>query len=123
MVLSIGFMIALLAILLHFGGKSFVDMWQKHFNVDPNTLTSAFMTIAKAALLLPIAECISQLKWVYLTEEKRRLDKLDIFVDAGKEPPYGQLAFLLKFPYNEKGLSYPPREIDCVFLVLKYRMY
>lgn len=114
MFLSIAFTIALFVILLHFRNQPFVDVWQKHFSVDPNTLASAFMTIAKAALLLPVAECISQLKWTYLTEEARRLDKLDMFVDAGKEPPHGQFLFLLSFPYREKvgrTISTPLRKI------------
>lgn len=66
------------------------------------------MTIAKAALLLPVAESISQLKWPYLAEQERRLDKLDIFEDAGKEPPYGQFYFLWHFPWREKCPSNPP---------------
>lgn len=38
MFLSIAFTIDLFVILLHFRNQRFVDAWQKHFSIDPNTL-------------------------------------------------------------------------------------
>lgn len=37
-------------------------------------------------MLLPISECISQIKWLYLTRQDRRLVSLSAFDDASKGP-------------------------------------
>ncbi|KAK8050448.1 hypothetical protein PG994_012178 [Apiospora phragmitis] len=45
-----------------------------------NTLVAMLSTGAKAALLFPVAECISQIKWIWFSsEEPRRLSDMSSF--------------------------------------------
>ncbi|KAK6856703.1 C6 and c2h2 transcription factor [Apiospora arundinis] len=44
-------------------------------------------------MLIPISECISQLKWLYLAKEECRLDALSAFDNTNKGP-WGALLFL-----------------------------
>lgn len=54
--LSMGCMLAIIVILCTADGTALQD-WK--FMIQPNSLVSVFMTVAKSSLLLPIAECIS----------------------------------------------------------------
>ncbi|KAF2466299.1 uncharacterized protein BDR25DRAFT_268730 [Lindgomyces ingoldianus] len=62
--------------------------------IQPNSLIAVFSTIAKTALLVTIAECISQLKWAYF-QKPRNLNELQVFDDASRGP-WGSLVFLWK---------------------------
>ena len=79
-----------------------LNEWMNKMHIQPNTLASILMTIAKAALLLPVAECISQLKWIYFQEQARRLDHVDLF-DRASRGPFGALQLLWGLKYREKG--------------------
>lgn len=57
--------------------------------ISPSTMISTFITIAKTSMLLPIAEGLSQLKWLYYwtTRSKYRpLDEIEAFDDASRGP-------------------------------------
>ncbi|KAF2870097.1 hypothetical protein BDV95DRAFT_608119 [Massariosphaeria phaeospora] len=62
--------------------------------VQPNSLIALFSTIAKSALLVPLAECIGQLKWSYF-EQPRTLERMEDF-DLASRGPWGSLMFLWK---------------------------
>ncbi|KAF2148831.1 hypothetical protein K461DRAFT_297322 [Myriangium duriaei CBS 260.36] len=49
-----------------------------------NTIVSLITTIAKAALLLPVAECVSQQKWMYFARDYHRLSILSSFDNASR---------------------------------------
>lgn len=55
------------------------------YSIQPGTLVSIFSTIAKSALLVPVAVCISQLKWTYF-EQPRELSHMQVFDDASRGP-------------------------------------
>ena len=55
-------------------------------NITLNTLVSILSTIGKAALLLPVSECISQSKWRWYHKGHRSLGDLDTFDKASRGP-------------------------------------
>ena len=55
-------------------------------NITLNTLISILSTISKAALLLPVSACISQLKWQWYHRSHRPLDDIDTFDKASRGP-------------------------------------
>ncbi|KAF2651891.1 hypothetical protein K491DRAFT_719390 [Lophiostoma macrostomum CBS 122681] len=72
------------AILFYMNGKS-LAAWK--LPIQPNSLVSVFSSIAKSALLVPVAECLGQLKWTYLdTSESRSLSQVQAFDDASRGP-------------------------------------
>ena len=91
MSLSVASTIAVIAVLISVQGKPLAE-WK--MPIQPNSLVAIFSTIAKSALLVPIAECISQLKWTYF-ESPRTLSQLQLFDDASRGP-WGSLILLWK---------------------------
>lgn len=64
--------------------------------IQPNSLVAIFSTIAKSALLVPVSECIGQLKWVYFqVTQSKPLGQLHEF-DRASRGPWGSLTFLLR---------------------------
>lgn len=62
--------------------------------IQPNSLVAVFSTVSKAALLVPVAGCISELKWKYFSQP-RNLSHFQAFDDASRGP-WGALTFLFK---------------------------
>ena len=56
------------------------------FLIQPNSLISVFMTVFKSALLVPIAECIGQSKWLEFRRGPRPLANLQDFDEASRGP-------------------------------------
>ncbi|KAI1120586.1 hypothetical protein F5Y10DRAFT_289529 [Nemania abortiva] len=57
-----------------------------HFPIAPNSLVSIFSTIAKSTLLVSVASCLSQLKWIYFTQSSRPLYHFELFEEASRGP-------------------------------------
>ncbi|KAF2033506.1 hypothetical protein EK21DRAFT_37841, partial [Setomelanomma holmii] len=55
------------------------------YPIQPASLVAIFSAIAKSALLIPIAVCLSQLKWSYF-EQPRELGYMQVFDDASRGP-------------------------------------
>lgn len=89
--LAVASTIAVIAVLIFVQGKPLAE-WK--MSIQPNSLVAIFSTIAKSALLVPIAECISQLKWTYF-ESPRALSQLQVF-DSASRGPWGALVLLWK---------------------------
>ncbi|KAF2086180.1 hypothetical protein K490DRAFT_17586, partial [Saccharata proteae CBS 121410] len=83
MILSLACMAAIIAVLPYMDNRPLSEF---KLSIAPNTLISTFITIAKTAMLLPVAEGISQLKWVYFQTRSRPLDELDRFDEASRGP-------------------------------------
>lgn len=64
-------------------------------NITLNTLVSILSTIGRAALLLSVSECISQLKWTWYLDKHRPLKDLDTFDNASRGA-WGGLQLLWK---------------------------
>ncbi|KAF2148843.1 hypothetical protein K461DRAFT_324306 [Myriangium duriaei CBS 260.36] len=86
--------IASIAIVLFNLDHKPLSSWQ--MSIRPNALISIFAVISKAALMFPVAQSISQLKWLHYTNTTRPLLDLQRFNDASNGP-WGSLLFLFKF--------------------------
>ena len=69
-------------------------------SITLNSIISILSTIAKAALIMPVAESISQLKWVWFTRSNRLIDFQTI--DGASRGPLGSIKLLkmTKCMYN-----------------------
>ena len=77
--------IDLCGVLRKYDGK--VDPGANHVfgvNITVNTLVAILSTIARAALLVVVSECICQLKWRWYINESKPLEDLDIFDQASR---------------------------------------
>ncbi|KAK3681309.1 hypothetical protein B0T22DRAFT_540208 [Podospora appendiculata] len=91
LVVSILSMMAVLIVLLKTDGTALAD-WA--FLIQPNSLVSVFMTVSKATMIMPIAECISQAKWMAFHQSAGPLTKLQTFDEASRGP-WGSTRLLL----------------------------
>jgi hypothetical protein len=82
---------AIVAVLIRIDGKPIVS-WP--YSIQPASLVSVFSSIAKSTLLVPVAMCLSQLKWSYF-EKPRHLAHMQVFDDASRGP-WGALVLLWK---------------------------
>lgn len=80
--LSVICTIALVILLICFDGKPLAD-W--HSQLQLNTIVSILATIAKSSFLLPVAECISQTKWIHF-QGVHHLKTLQTIDDASRGP-------------------------------------
>ncbi|ETS79057.1 hypothetical protein PFICI_08910 [Pestalotiopsis fici W106-1] len=81
--------------------------------VSPNAFISVLSTASNAFLILPVSECISQLKWWHLLRSKRtnRLEDLQLFDNASRGP-LGSVKFFWRLP-TKSMLPY----IGCIVTV------
>jgi hypothetical protein len=71
--------------------------------IQPNSLLAALTTIAKTALLVPVASCIGQLKWRHFAQHPRPLNQLQILDDASRGP-WGSLILIYHFLFRVNAL-------------------
>lgn len=62
--------------------------------IQPNSLIAVFTTVGKSAMMVPIASCISQLKWRHFLLRPNRLSHLQV-IDEASRGPWGSLMVLL----------------------------
>jgi hypothetical protein len=96
-VLSCACFIAIVITLRIIQDKS-LSSW--HSVISPNALISTLATISKASLMLAVAACISQLKWLYFESAPHRLHNIQIFDDASRGP-LGALELLTQLSPRE----------------------
>ncbi|KAI1777017.1 hypothetical protein F4818DRAFT_439378 [Hypoxylon cercidicola] len=77
-----------------------IELWP--YAIRPNSLISVLTTIAKAAMLIPIASCISQAKWSHFQRRPHALDHLQLYDDASRGP-WG--SFLLLCSWRLKAVA------------------
>jgi len=77
---SAGFMGAIIGVLKRFEGEP-VPQLKWHFTL--NALVSLLATLMKASLLIPVAESIGQLKWLWFDRQKD-LDDIQTFDSASR---------------------------------------
>ncbi|KAI9756988.1 MAG: hypothetical protein M4579_003646 [Chaenotheca gracillima] len=63
------------------------------FSITMNALLSVLSTIAKATLLIPAMEALSQLKWIWFRHDRHNLSDIDKF-DSASRGPWGSFLFL-----------------------------
>jgi hypothetical protein len=85
--------VLIIAILVSMDGKP-LETWK--LPIQPNSLIAVFSTICRSALAVPIADSLSQLKWIYFDgREARSLNYIQVFDEASRGP-WGALVFLSK---------------------------
>ncbi|XP_014551439.1 hypothetical protein COCVIDRAFT_42252 [Bipolaris victoriae FI3] len=128
-IFSIACVIAVIVIVRKYQGKS-LSSWHFYHNITLNTLVALLSTLSRTALIVPVASCISQLKWIHLVSSLRPLHEYQI-LDEASRGPWGSLTliFTLHFktklatwdalitivsltmgPPSQQLLSYPSRE-------------
>ena len=60
-----------------------------------NAIVALFSTLSKMGLIGPVAECISQLKWIWFAETDQNLFDFELF-DQASRGELGSLMFLAK---------------------------
>ncbi|OJJ87025.1 DUF3176 domain-containing protein [Aspergillus glaucus CBS 516.65] len=99
-ILSAVCVVLMVVVLLNFQGTA-LSKW--HMSIAPNTVISILATISKTSLLLPVAECISQLKWLHF-DKARKLNDMDLY-DSASRGPMGSLFFLWEVRINLGALG------------------
>lgn len=92
----LGANIAFLAVL---NNKEYKSWKIARVDFTPNTIISIIATFTKASLLLPVAEVLSQLKWLHFQDRIQQLSHLQVFDDASRGP-LGSLRLLWKVNRN-----------------------
>lgn len=87
-------MALILTVLLHFNGRPLPHLGF----LTLNSLISILSGFAKASLLLPTAEALGQLKWVWFRKPKKMAD-FEI-IDSASRGPWGSIVLLA----NTKGM-------------------
>jgi hypothetical protein len=127
-ILSVLSMVAVIAILCYFQDRP-RESWT--FSISPNSIISVFITVAKSALILTVAECLSQGKWGHF-QNPNRLSELEL-IDTASRGPWGSLQLLLGMktrnwvsscaafviilalaadPFAQQILLYPTRQVS-----------
>ena len=103
MVISIVFMAAIVIVLsIKIDGK-LLSSWT--LPLAPNTVIAIFSTLSRSAILLVIAACISQLKWIHFGRRSHRVMDLQIFDDASRGP-LGALSLILRIRWGATIASF-----------------
>ena len=92
--LSIVCFVAMLGVLIPVNQRA-IASWPPSI-ISPNALISLLSTIGKSALLLPITEGLSQLKWLSVQNRTAKLEHLDVY-DLASRGPFGALQLLWNF--------------------------
>jgi hypothetical protein len=88
-------MMTIVIILSIYNGKALAQ-WP--LGITINTVIATFGTISQTAMLVPVTESVSQLKWIWFTTKARRLSDFDVF-DKASRGAEGSLKLLLNFRF------------------------
>ncbi|CEJ83115.1 hypothetical protein VHEMI03142 [[Torrubiella] hemipterigena] len=92
---------SIIAVLAAFQGK-LLSSWSGLISI--NAIIAILATIFKAALVLPVTEGISQLKWLWLFQEQRSLVDVDRY-DQASRGAWGSILLIAR-QFSEKKKSY-----------------
>ncbi|KAG8169811.1 hypothetical protein KVR01_000556 [Diaporthe batatas] len=99
MLLSLVSAALLIPVLVKVDGLA-VEDWP--YAILPNTLLSILTNVTKTAMMVPIAACLSQMKWDHFYHRANPLDHLQLYDEASRGP-YG--SFMLIITGRAKVLS------------------
>ncbi|PPJ50404.1 hypothetical protein CBER1_06978 [Cercospora berteroae] len=83
MVTSVAALLAIFGILFAYSGEP-LSAWKAELR--PNTIVAVLSTLSKSAMLMVVAQCIGQLKWLYFAQRPHPLQHIEIFDDASRGP-------------------------------------
>lgn len=69
--LSVAFLVGIVITLFNINGM-LLSTWTSKIALSPNTVISTLSTLGKAAMMLPVGESISQLKWLHRQSDTKR---------------------------------------------------
>lgn len=99
-ILSFTCLAAAVVVLSVYHGKP-LSKWNFLFDANPNTVIAILSTLSRTALLVPVASCISQLKWIHLATSTRSLRDVQTFEDASRGP-WGGLELIWRLNVKSK---------------------
>ncbi|PWW71965.1 hypothetical protein C7212DRAFT_302900 [Tuber magnatum] len=88
-----GILIAAMVLLLQKYENKPAPDWK---TVTINSALSWLAVFGKLPLMIAVAECIGQMKWILFGKEKRKLSDLDL-IDGASRDPLGALNWMLRF--------------------------
>jgi hypothetical protein len=91
MMLSLISAALLIPVLVRVDGLA-VEDWP--YAILPNTLLSILTNVTKTAMMVPVAACLSQMKWDHFHYRANPLDHLQLYDDASRGP-WGSLMLLI----------------------------
>ncbi|KAI0864701.1 hypothetical protein F4860DRAFT_463187 [Xylaria cubensis] len=91
-VLSTTSLIVLFILLFNSNGQP-LQSWP--LPIQPNSLIAVLTTIAKTSMMVPVASCLSQLKWRHFMHRSRPLNHFQVIDDASRGP-WGSFVFLIR---------------------------
>ncbi|KAK7569905.1 hypothetical protein IWX50DRAFT_2844 [Phyllosticta citricarpa] len=100
MALSIGCIVAVAVILKSQDNKP-LSSWPLPW--QPSSVVSFITTISRAALIFPLASCISQFKWHHFRQTSRPLIDLRYY-DAASRGPLGSLSFIFRVTFKSQAI-------------------
>ncbi|KAF2180377.1 hypothetical protein K469DRAFT_592389, partial [Zopfia rhizophila CBS 207.26] len=96
LVLSVAALAALIVILRKYEGRR-IEEWP--WSITPNSVLAVFSTIIKAMALLPVADCLGQLKWTWFARGKSEpLSDFERF-DSASRGIIGSLGLLVRLRF------------------------
>ncbi|EME78728.1 uncharacterized protein MYCFIDRAFT_22229, partial [Pseudocercospora fijiensis CIRAD86] len=101
--LSVGTLIAVAAVLHSIDGEP-LEKWDLPWQMKPNTVISTLITLVRLWMLLVVAECIGQLKWVYFEQKPHRLIDFETF-DSASRGPWGAALLLVRIRWRAIAAS------------------
>ncbi|KAF3006873.1 hypothetical protein E8E13_010919 [Curvularia kusanoi] len=127
---SVGCLATIVGVLAAYQHRSLAS-WTFVLGISVNTLIAILSTFSRTALMVPVASCISQLKWIHLVGGSRSLQEMQVFEDASRGPwgsleliwrlhlksklaTWGALITILTLamdPFAQQLVSYPSREV------------
>jgi hypothetical protein len=91
-ILSAVLMAVILAVLAHYNGKP-IPHWT--LGMTLNAFISVLSGFSRAALLLPVAEALGQLKWIWFTKKPRQMIYFED-LDSASRGPWGSFVLLAR---------------------------
>ncbi|KAI1868852.1 hypothetical protein JX265_006831 [Neoarthrinium moseri] len=98
MVLSITSMCAIVVLLAKVDNIPLQSWW---LPIQPNSVIAILTTVGKAALMVPVASSMSQLKWIHFLLRPRRLVDLQLFDEASRGP-WGSAVLLCRLFFRPR---------------------
>ncbi|GAB7360670.1 hypothetical protein MBLNU230_g0549t1 [Neophaeotheca triangularis] len=99
-VFSLACVVAVIVLLIRFQDKA-LSSWEAPYDMKMNTLVALLSTLSRTALIIPVASCISQLKWIHLMHSPRPLREIQTFDDASRGP-WGSLGLIWRLHFRTK---------------------
>lgn len=97
---SLACVVTVIVILRFYQGKS-LSTWHFFHDITLNTVVALLSTLSRTALIVPVASCISQLKWIHLVSSPRSLHEFQV-LDEASRGPWGSMTLIWRLHFKAK---------------------